>query len=462
VTSIPSSAHLIGICGSGMRSLAEHLLDQGMKITGSDSTPVGHNAEILSARRVMIHAGHAAEHVADAEAVIYSPAIPDSNPERVATRERGIPQYSYPEMLGRLMAGRTGVAIAGTHGKTTTTAMLGWIAFHAGLDPSVVCGGELLNRNVGGWAGAGDSFIVEACEYRGSFFHLSPRHATLLDLEPDHFDCYADLDTAVAAYAAFLQQLPSDGLLICRADRAAVAAASTGVRARVETFGIETAADWTARDIRTQPGQTSFQIERNGTQWTDCVLYVPGSHNVLNALAAAALAAELGVAPAAVRRALAEFRGVRRRCERIGNWGGVEFVDDYAHHPTAVAATLSALRADFPGRRIICAFQPHQVSRTRHLLSELAASLTAAQEVLILPVYAARESPQDALDTSCELVVAVSESGTSARFIPSLDRLVRTLETDPRPGDVVVLIGAGDIDRVRDEFPPRLLRHYAS
>jgi len=242
----------------------------------------------------------------------------------------------------------------------------------------------------------------------------------------------------------------------------AASAACTGVRARVETFGIETDADWSARNVRTEPGRTSFRIERNGASWTECVLTVPGSHNVLNALAAAALAAEVGASPTAVRRALAEFRGVRRRCERLGNRAGVEFVDDYAHHPTAVAATLSAVRAEFPGRRVICAFQPHQVSRTRQLLSELAASLTAAHEVLILPVYAARESPQAALDTSHELVAAVSVSGTSVRFVPSLDRLARTLETDPRPGDVVVLIGAGDIDRVRDEFSARLLRHYAS
>jgi len=445
-----------------MRSLAEHLLDQGTSVTGSDSTPTGHNADTLRARRVTIHSGHAAEHVVAAESVIYSPAIPDSNPERIAARAREIPQYSYPEMLGRLMAGRTGVAIAGTHGKSTTTAMLGWILHHAGLDPSVICGAETINRGVGGWAGDGDAFIVEACEYRGSFLHLSPRHAALLDLEPDHFDCYADLNAAIATYRSFLQKLPEDGLLVCRADRPAASSACARVRARIETFGIETGADWSARNIRTEPGRTSFRIERYGASWTDCVLTVPGSHNVLNALAAAALAAEVGAAPADIRRALAEFRGVRRRCERLGNRAGVEFIDDYAHHPTAVAATLSALRAEFPGRRVICAFQPHQVSRTRQLLSELAATLSSADAVLVLPVYAAREAPQDALDASRELTAAISESGTPAHFIPSLDRLARTLETDPRPGDVVVLIGAGDIDRVRDEFSARLLRHYAS
>jgi UDP-N-acetylmuramate--alanine ligase len=445
-----------------MRSLAEFLLDQGCQVSGSDAAPVGHNAPALRARNVVIHSGHSAERVADVDVVIYSPAVPESNPERVAARKRGIPQHSYPEVLGQLMAGRNGVAIAGTHGKSTTTAMLGWTLQHSGRDPSMICGGELLNRHVGGWAGAGTAFIVEACEYRGSFFHLEPRLAALLDLEPDHFDCYADLDSAVTAYSSFVQRLPTDGLLICRADRPAVKAACAGVRSRVETFGIETTADWTARDVRTQPGQTSFRIDRNGAPWTDCTLYTPGSHNVLNALAASALAAEMGVAPAEVRRGLVEFRGVRRRCERLGNWRGVEFVDDYAHHPTAVAATLSAVRSEFPGRRVICAFQPHQVSRTQRLLPELADSLAAADEVLILPVYTARESAEDAVQTSRELVAAVSLGGTFTRWIPSLDRLVRTLETDPQPGDVVVLIGAGDIDRVRDEFSAKLLRHYAS
>ena len=445
-----------------MRSLAELLVDRGWRVSGSDSAAVGHNAEMLRARGVELHAGHAAGFVADADEVVFSPAVPATNPERIAARERGIPERSYPQVLGRLMTGRTGVAIAGTHGKSTTTAMLGWILESAGRSPSVICGGELLNRNAGGWSGNGDAFVVEACEYQGSFFNLAPRHAAVLDIEPDHFDCYADLDSAIAAYRAFVAQLPADGLLVCRADRPSVAAAVNGVTARVETFGVETTADWTARSVHFRPGQTAFRIERRGHVWADCVLHVPGEHNVLNAVAAVALAAELGVGPDAVRKALADFRGVRRRCERLGNWRGVELVDDYAHHPTAVAATLAAIRAEFPGRRLLCAFQPHQVSRTRMLMTELADSFREADDVLILPVYSARETTGDHVTASQELSRRVCQTGRRAMFIPSLDRLVATLETDARPGDVVLLIGAGDIDRVRDELSRRIPRHYAS
>lgn len=445
-----------------MRSLAELLLDRGCCVTGSDAAPTGHNADVLRARGVAIQAGHAAEQLPAGAQVVYSPAVPESNPERRAARELGVPQHSYPELLGRLMAERTGIAIAGTHGKSTSTALLGWVLQQAGRGPSVVCGGELLNTGSGGWSGGGALFVAEACEYRGSFLNLAPRHAAVLDIEPDHFDCYADLHAAVQAYADFAARVPADGLLVCRAARPAVGAAIAGARARITTFGIETVADWVARNIVVRPGRIAFRIERNGRRWCDCALHIPGAHNVLNALAAAALAAECGVTPAQFRTALAGFRGVRRRCEYLGAWRGAELIDDYAHHPTAVSATLAAVRAEFPGRRLCCAFQPHQVSRTRTLLAEFASSLAAADEVLVLPVYTARESRQDARATSEELAQRLQRAGICGRCIATLDRLVSTLETDARPGDAVVLVGAGDIDRVRDEFSRRIYRNYAS
>lgn len=456
-------AHLIGICGSGLRSLAEHLLDLGWHVSGSDLLPVGHQAQRLRARGVTLHAGHHANHLANADVVVHSPAIPESNPERAAAATRQRVCLSYPAMLGRLIIGRRGVAIAGTHGKSTTTAMLGWILRHAGLDPSVICGAELLNLAAGGWAGDGDAFVVEACEFRGSFLHLAPRCAAMLDIEPDHFDCYSDLDAAVAAYAAFAARLPRDGLLVCRADRPAVRRAAAAAVARVQTFGVQTPADWSARDVQPVPGRTSFRIERDGRLWTECVLRVPGRHNVGNALAAAALAAELGVSPDGVRRALAAFCGVRRRFEPLGAWRGVELVDDYAHHPTALSATLAAARLEYPGRRICCAFQPHQVSRTRRLLLEFAQSLRAADAALVLPVYSAREgaSPETTA-VSRRLVQAAQACGANARFVPSLDHLVASVETDARPGEVLLLVGAGDMERVRDDLARRVPRHHAS
>ena len=458
----PRSAYLIGCCGSGMRSLAELLLERGWRVCGSDAMADGHNADVLRARGVRLQAGRSAANLRDPALVIYSPAVPETNPERIAARKRAIPQFSYPQMLGRLMSNRTGVAIAGTHGKTTTTALLGWILQHAGRQPSVMCGGELLNTGAGGWSGAGEVFVAEACEYRGSFLNLAPRHAALLNIEPDHFDCYPDLESAVAAYAKFTSTLPSDGLLVCCADDSVVARAVAAATARVETFGLEAVADWSARDVRLLPGRTLFEVHRHRQRWVNCTLHIPGSHNVLNTLPAIALAAELGVQPNEVRRALATFRGVRRRFERMGSWRGMELVADYAHHPTAVSATLQAARAEFPARRLLCVFQPHQISRTRKLLAEFANSLTRADEVWIPPVYTARESLEDSLAASDELASATSRLGAKTRTVASLDRLVSTLETDGRPGDVVLLIGAGDIDRVRDEFSRRISRYYAS
>lgn len=445
-----------------MRSLAELLLDRGWRVTGSDVAAGGHNGEVLRARGVSIQSGHAAGNVPACARVVYSPAVPESNPERMGARERGMAEQSYPEMLGRLMSERTGIAVAGTHGKSTTTALLGWVLQSAGRMPSVVCGGELLNTGCGGWWGGGGEFVAEACEYRGSFLNLAPRHAAVLDIEPDHFDCYGDVSSAVRAYAEFAARLPADGLLVCRADRPAVAAATAQVHARTSTFGVETAADWVARDVQVRPGRIAFRIERDGCRWCECALHIPGVHNVLNAVAAAALAAEFGVTPGQFVTAVGSFRGVRRRCERLGSWRGAELIDDYAHHPTAVSVTLASVRGELPGRRVLCAFQPHQVSRTRRLLTEFAASLGAADVVYVLPVYTARESWRDASATSQELVERLRSAGSCVRSVPTLDRLASTLETDARPGDAIVLVGAGDMDRVRDEFSRRICRNYAS
>ena len=445
-----------------MRSLAEHLIGSGWQVTGSDQSAHGHNAAVLRSLGIRVDSGHSAAHVSNQALVVYSPAVPVSNPERIAARERGIPELSYPQMLGRLMAARTGIAIAGTHGKTTTTALLGWILQQAGAAPSVVCGGELLNTGSGGWAGRDSALVAEACEYRQSFLQLTQRNAALLNIELDHFDCYPDLGAAVEAYRKFAALVPEDGLLVCATDQQPVGEAVAHSGARIETFGIETDADWAARDLQTRPGCTRFRVEREHRHWFTATLHVPGTHLVRNALPAIALAAELGLDPDAIRHGLASFRGVRRRFERLGNWRGLDLIDDYAHHPTAVAATIQAARTEFPGRRLLAVFQPHQISRTRMLLAEFAASLALADDVWIPPVYTARESLGDSIATSEALAAATSGCGRRARRIGSLDRLVSTLETDARPGDVVLLIGAGDIELVRDELSRRIPRHYAS
>jgi UDP-N-acetylmuramate--alanine ligase len=459
-----TKAHLIGICGSGMRALAELLLDLGWSVTGSDLSPSESARHALEQRGLIVPVGHRAAYLPpDANLVVYSPAVPEANAERVAATRRGIPQYSYTPMLGRLMQGREGVGVAGTHGKSTTTALLGTILTQAGRSPSVVCGAELIATQTSGWAGAGDLFVVESCEYQRHFLALKPRHAIILDIEPDHFDCFRDLDAAVEAYREFAAGLPADGLLLCRAGRDAVARAARDCRARVRTFAVKASADWSARNVRMHRQRVSFRIHRSGVPWGDDELHVSGRHNVGNALAAAAMASELGADPEAIREAICTFRGLRRRCEYFGAWRGIDLIDDYAHHPTAVSAALTMARAQFGRRRIWCAFQPHQVSRTRALLAEFADSFQAADCVLIAPVYAAREAESEAaLATSQELARRTEEGGTPARCVASLDHVVSTLETEARPGDVLVLMGAGDIERIRHEFTRRIQRYHAS
>lgn len=447
-----------------MRALAELLLDLGWSLTGSDLAASETSRIALEARGLAVQQGHRSEHVpAGTDLLVYSPAVPATNLERAAARARAIPEWSYTQALGRLMGERIGVSVAGTHGKSTTTALLGLILTRAGLSPSVVCGAELIDTQCSGWSGAGDLFVVESCEYRRHFLDLQPRHAALLDIEPDHFDCYPDLDSAVLAYAEFAGLLPVEGLLLCRADRPAVARAARAARCQLQTFGVEADADWSARRVRVGRQRVSFQVIRAGRPWGGGEFHVAGRHNVANALAAAALAEELGAGPESIRDTICTFRGLQRRCEALGAWRGVELIDDYAHHPTAVAATLSWVRTQFGRRRLWCAFQPHQVSRTRALLGPFAEALQIADQVLVAPVFAARETDGgEALATSQALAERTAALGTPARCAASLDHLIGTLETETRPGDVLVLMGAGDIDRVRHECTRRVQLHHAS
>ncbi len=534
----PGVAHLVGVGGAGMKALAEVLLDLGWHVTGSDIAPASGTSAALLRRGIRIRVGHGAGHVPpDATVVVYSPAVPADNPERVEARARGVPDVSYPRMLGRLMGERIGVSITGTHGKSTTTAMLGWIlegaatrAGHPGsleavLPASVVCGAELIGVGASGWAQPGSAlrggsstrpspphfgsrpavdrsakegvvedspfrrerFVVESCEYRRHFLELCPRHAVILGIEPDHFDCYPDLAAAVAAYAEFAARLPAAGVLVCRGDCGATRQAVAATRARVVTFAVDSEADWSAHAMRIRSGRILFDVRRRGTTVGEVELRVPGRQHVVNALAATAMACELGADFARVRDGLRTFPGLRRRFERVGTWRGVTLVSDYAHHPTAVAATLRTARDEFGRRRVWCVFQPHQMSRACALLDAFAGSLAEADELIVVPVYAARERDiggENARDARSvrgtasaaealaeELVRRVNlclESPDAqcrrtgrARFVASLDRVIATLETEARPGDVVLTVGAGDVDRVVHDFARTVSRHHA-
>ncbi len=491
-TDSPPQVHLVGAGGAGMTALSEVLLDFGCVLTGSDLSvdqeqsgqpqPGQPQSSVKSGRILKIHQGHDAAHLpTTADLVVFSPAISEDNPERVAAQRLEIPTLSYVELLGELLALNTGVCIAGTHGKTTTSALTASILREAGVASSAVIGGEVIQYGRSGWghangpASARDEseplFVIEACEYRRHFLRFQPRIAAILNVEADHFDCFKTLDETYAAFAEFASQIQPDGKLIIRADCPIVARLNGECQAAIETFlpvtnssglgrNATSRADWAISSLREQAGQTAFDVMRQGRTFGTVELSLPGRHNVENALAAIAVAHAAGVPPDAACDAASRFQGVRRRFEEIGTWNDVTLVDDYAHHPTAVRATLAAARMRYPDRRLVVAFQPHQVSRTQQLMGEFADSFGDADEVLLVPIFAARENTELAEAALTEVASRINLAGCSVEVLASLDQLQATLEDSAQPGDVWLTLGAGNINRIAHEFARTLQRNY--
>jgi len=460
------SAHLIGICGSGMKALAELLTDSGVKVTGSDLERPETINRRLAKRGLRVHQGHADGFMSrDADVVIYSPAIGVSNPERQAATRNQIPQLSYNEMLGYLMRDRDGVCIAGTHGKSTTTAMTATILSDAGLSPSAIVGAELISRETSGWSGTGPLFVVESCEFQRSFLQFHPKYAVVLGIEADHFDYFRDSDDLNSAFGQFSSQVQSDGKLLIPANCPAAQEAASRSDAEVTTFStsLEFSADWMATDVRKTEFGQRFRVFHHGLFYSEISLQVPGLHTVQNAVAAIALSHLAGAEKTDIRESLYEFQGIRRRFEPVGWWRGIAMVDDYAHHPTAICATLATTREVFGKRKVWAAFQPHQVSRTVALMDDFSKSFSQADEVLIVPAYAAREDVDSEVEqVSLELVDKISSQGISARYCPALDQIVSTIDDEAQPGDVLLTMGAGDIDQVHHEFTRRLQRNHTT
>ena len=447
------NAHLVGAHGSGMKALAELLSDAGWTLTGSDLQPAPNRPQKNDGRLRRVHQGHAAANVSAAiDVLIFSPAIGETNPEREAARQRGIAELSYVDALSQLMSERTGIAIAGTHGKTTTTAMVATILRESGQNPSALIGGEVIQYERSGWAGSGDLLVVEACEYRRHFLSLSPRIAAILNIEPDHFDCFATIKESREAFEKFVHRVHPDGLLLLRSDVAETLRDRLPARPEIVTYSTSDSADWSIRNLDMRQGKSHFEVRHNGKYFCDVVLSVPGRHNVENALAAIALTHAVGTDAAAIASALSLFRGVRRRLEFIAERGGVTLIDDYAHHPTAIRATLAAVRQTFPDRRVVAVFQPHQVSRTEALLDDFATSFQDADQVVLVPVFAARESQADAAACLEKLGQAMRATGQTVRLLESLDHVMATLQDSTSPGDICLTLGAGDIDRIPHEF----------
>lgn len=446
VARISRWAHLIGIAGAGMSALAKVLVEDGWRVTGSD---VDAGSACLP-NEVLVHTGHRGEHVPDdVGVVVFSDAIGPENVERCKAQQLGARQYSYPQMLGELMRAREGLAVAGTHGKSTTTAMAAEILLHAGIDPTVIGGGVPVNRRSGGRHGKGQHFLVEACEYRRNFLHLRPCVGVITGIELDHVDCYSSIDEVESAFAAFVARLPVRGKLIVANDCPQARRVARLAKCRIETFGIGGSCDWRAVDLTQHAGRYGFNLCHPAGKITGIQLRVPGRHNVLNALAAAALAAAAGADSRAIAGGLNDFRGLKRRLEHAGEWNGAAWYDDYAHHPTAIRATLLTIRQMFPNRRIWCIFQPHQLSRTRRLLDEFAQSLQNADCVGIAEAFAAREAGGAAcLEAAAALAQRGREYGVQVQKSQTLGGLAEELEQQINPADVLLTLGAGDIRKV--------------
>ncbi|TDR48725.1 UDP-N-acetylmuramate--L-alanine ligase [Tahibacter aquaticus] len=458
ITQALRRVHFVGIGGVGMSGIAEVLHNLGYDISGSDKADSA-TTRRLAELGIRIDRGHAAEHVDTADAIVVSSAIKPDNPELLAARERRIPVVPRAEMLGELMRFRRGIAVAGTHGKTTTTSLAASVLAEAGLDPTFVIGGQLTAAGANARLGTGEYLVAEADESDGSFLMLSPMIAIVTNIDADHLENYeGDFGKVKKAFADFLHRLPFYGLAVLCIDDAEVAELAAATARSSLTYGIDnTEADVRALNVRQQGGQMLFDLSFPGQDETIAItLNLPGRHNVLNALAASAVAWQLGVEADAIQRALAQFQGVGRRFQARGELrldeGSVSLVDDYGHHPSELAAVFAAARGGWPERRLVVAFQPHRYSRTRDLLDDFAKVLSEVDVLVLTEVYPAGEAPIANADARA-LARALRARGKVDPVLAEHPRELKSvLPALLRDGDLLLLMGAGDIGAAASEL----------
>ena len=448
--------HFVGIGGVGMSGIAEVLFNLGYTISGSDLSD-SVTLKRLGALGITTYVGHVASNVANADAVVTSTAVQQDNPEVIMAREKRIPVVPRALMLAELMRLKQGIAIAGTHGKTTTTSLVASVLAQAGLDPTFVIGGRLNSAGVNAQLGQGDYIVVEADESDASFLNLLPVMAVVTNIDADHMETYGhDFSRLKGAFVEFLHRMPFYGVAILCTDDPAVRDIVPQVTCPITSYGFEEGAEVRAVNVRAVDGQMHFTVERrNGLVLPDMdiVLNLPGRHNVLNALSAIAVAVELSIADEAVQHALANFKGVGRRFQRYGevdarDGGTFTLVDDYGHHPVEMAATIAAARGAFPDRRLVLAFQPHRYSRTRDCFEDFVKVIGQADAVLLTEVYAAGESPIVAADGR-SLTRALRVAGRiEPLFVDDVADLPQAIWDSAREGDVVLCMGAGSIGAV--------------
>jgi UDP-N-acetylmuramate--alanine ligase len=452
--------HMVGIGGCGMSGLASMLLRLGIPVSGSDARTSITIARLMSeGARISTHEQPDAL-PANTTLVVASAAIPADHAELHEAQRRGLPVLKYAQMLGALMTRYQGVAVSGTHGKSTTTAWLAFVLREAGLDPNFVVGGTVPQLGGGSGVGDGPHFVAEACEFDRSFLNLRARFAVILNIEEDHLDCYPDIAAIEGAFGDFAAGLSPDGLLLVNADDPRCRKVAARSAATVRSFGLGESADWRAADLALMNGTYAYTLVHGGQPLGRIRLSVSGMHNVMNSLAVIALANACGVPTPAILAAVPQFHGVKRRLDLRGEADGIRVVDDYAHHPTEIRATLAAARERFRPRRLWCIFQPHQHSRTRFLLGDFARSFELADHVVLPDIYFVRDTPQDRDAVSAaDLAGRIREGGGKAEYIADFDAIVEALAGQVSAGDLVMTMGAGNIWKLADALVRRLGGH---
>ncbi|HSN59146.1 MAG TPA: UDP-N-acetylmuramate--L-alanine ligase [Clostridiaceae bacterium] len=442
--------HFIGIGGISMSGLAEILLEAGYKVTGSDLKSSA-ATDTLSNLGAEVFIGHDEKNISGADLVVYTAAVSSDNPELLAAKKLGITAMDRAEFLGDLMKGyKYNVAVAGTHGKTTTTSMLSHIVLKANLDPTILVGGQLdvIHGNVR--TGKSQYLITEACEYKASFLKFIPHVGIITNIDADHLDFYKDIEDIQNTFMKFSALIPVNGYLVCCAENEWMEKVMKAAKCTIITYGIDKG-DFTAKNIAfNEKGCASFSAYFRGDHFLDVILNVPGMHNVLNALACIGTSFVLDISKDCIFDGLKEFGGTHRRFELKGNKGGVVVIDDYAHHPTELKATLSAAK-NYPHKRIFCVFQPHTFSRTLSLFEEFSNAFDGVDDLILADIYAAREK-DTGIVSSAQLAEKINEKGLKCQNLHSFDEIVSYLEANLKEGDVLFTAGAGDVYKVGEMY----------
>jgi UDP-N-acetylmuramate--alanine ligase len=437
--------HFIGIGGIGMSGIAEILINMGYEVSGSDLKESGQTAQLRS-RGAAVFIGHSAENIGDYSVVVTSSAISADNPELIEARKRRIPVIHRSEMLAELVRLKHGIGVAGTHGKTTTSSLLAYVLYHGGINPTAVIGGKVLNFGSNARVGQGEYIVFEADESDGSFLNLLPSIAIVTNIDADHLDYYKYFEGLKNAFLAYINSIPFYGYSVLCIDDITVREILPRVERPYVTYGLSDDATFRVSDIRCAKGQTSFACHYNGDTIGDFTIGLIGAHNALNALSVIAVALDLGLDVKTIREALLAFKGVGRRCERIGEEKGILVLDDYGHHPTEIRATLDAVRS--LGRRVLVVFQPHRYTRTQLLGDEFGQSFAGADEVFLTEIYSAGEAPIEGVSSEIIDRAMAKHLDRRAEIIGSFDDIPARVLARAKKGDVILTLGAGDIHKV--------------